>query len=51
MLDLATDRINRNEVIQNLETYQGVFNSYWDIRKAQEAIRQESIDEQTIIEV
>jgi hypothetical protein len=51
MLDLATDRINRNEVIQNLEAYQGVFNSYWDIRKVQEAVRQESIDEQTIIEV
>lgn len=43
--------ISKNEVITNLDSYQGVLNSYWDMRHAQESALKKIIDEQTIIEV
>jgi len=51
IVDLETGRIIRNETIRNLEDYQAVLASYWEIRNTQYAADQEAIGEQTIIEV
>lgn len=51
LLDLKTGRIDRNEKIHNLDTYQAVLNSYWSIRNQHDAAVKEAINEQTIIEV
>jgi hypothetical protein len=51
ILDLKTGRIERNEKIQSLDTYQSVLNSYWKIRTAHDVAEREAINEQTIIEV
>ena len=51
IFDRRTGRIYRNEKIQNLDTYQSVLSSYWEIRTAHDAAEREAINEQTIIEV
>ncbi len=49
--DRRIGRIDRNEKIQNLDAYQSVLNSYWEIRTAHDVAERDAINEQTIIEV
>ncbi len=51
ILDLKTGRIDRNEKIASLDTFEAVLNSYWSIRNRHDAAVKEAINEQTIIEV
>jgi hypothetical protein len=53
--DPVTGKIVANIGIENLDSYQEVLSSYWEIRTAdeaaQQAAQQSAIDEQTIVEV
>lgn len=51
VVDPVTGKMLLNRQIDNLDSYQDVLASYWEIRTADEATQQEAADEQTIIEV
>jgi hypothetical protein len=51
IIDPATERMLGNRHIANLNSYQDVLNSYWEIRAAYDQEQQEAQEEQVIVEV
>jgi len=53
--DPVTGKMQRNEIITNLDSFQAVIESYWEIRSAAEVAEQTAtqnlVNEQTILEV
>lgn len=49
--DPLTGKMVGNEEIDSLNEYQAVLESYWAIRSSSEAVEQEEIEENTVIEV
>jgi hypothetical protein len=47
----STGKMVRNEDISNLDAFQSVLDSYWDIRAAVDAAEQEAAAENSVIEV
>lgn len=51
VIDTLTGKMVANREIENLDSYQAVLASYWELRIADESEQQEIADEQTIVEV
>lgn len=50
IVDTLTGKMLGNRQIANLNSYQDVLSSYWEIRNAYDEAQQQALEEQTIIE-